>query len=80
MTSLFKNQIENDTITTDMKSAGIHLLNKYSFRPTQLFFFYTHRQGQFCGFIISSEMEYTPYTYAFTEVILHIYGMVVRKI
>ena len=28
---------ENDVITTDMKSTGIHLLNDHSFRATQQF-------------------------------------------
>ena len=32
-------QFENDIITTDLKSAGIHLLNYYSFRHTQQFSF-----------------------------------------
>ena len=48
MTSYFKNKFENDVITTDMKSARIHLLNFYSFRHTQPFYFQTNRIGQLC--------------------------------
>ena len=33
----FKNLFENDVITTDLKSAAIHLLNQFSFRHTQPF-------------------------------------------
>ena len=32
---IMQNQFENDAITTDMKSTGIHLLNYKSFRHTQ---------------------------------------------
>ena len=47
MTSIIKNQFENDVMTTDMKSAGIHLLNYYSFRHTQPFSFWDKSTGPF---------------------------------
>ena len=39
MMSSCKNQLENDVITTDIKSAVIHLLNYHSIRQTQSFSF-----------------------------------------
>ena len=42
MMSSFKNQFENDVITTDMISAGIHLLNYYSFDILNHFHFKTN--------------------------------------
>ena len=51
MTSLFKNLFENDVITTDMKSAGIHLLNRYSFRHTQPFSFLDKSTGPILPFV-----------------------------
>ena len=42
---IIKNQFENDVITRDMKSAGIHLLNYQSFRHTQPFLFLDESTG-----------------------------------
>ena len=49
---IIKNQFENDVITTDMKAAGIHLLNYYSFRHTQQFSFLDKLTGPFLPFVV----------------------------
>ena len=46
------NQFENDIITTDMKSAGIHLLNYYSFTHTQPFSFLDKSTGPIMSFVV----------------------------
>ena len=45
MTSEFKNQFENDVITTDMISAWIHLLINFSLRHTHSFSFLDKSTG-----------------------------------
>ena len=51
MTSLF-NKFENDVITIDMKSAGIHLLNYQSLRHTQPFLFLDKSTGSILPFTV----------------------------
>ena len=51
MTSYCKNQLENDFITTDMKSAGIHFLNHQSFILTQPFSFLDQQTGPILPFM-----------------------------
>ena len=46
------NQFENDIITTDMKSAGIHLLNYYSFTHTHPFSFLDKSTGPIMSFVV----------------------------
>ena len=45
---IMKKRLENDVITTDIKSAGIHLLNYHSLRPFQSFSCLDKSTGQFC--------------------------------
>ena len=45
-------QFENDVITTDIKSAGIHLLIYYSFRYTRPFSFIDKVTGPFMSFVV----------------------------
>ena len=47
-----KKLFENDVISTDMKSAGIHLLNQYSFRHTQPFSFLDKSTGPILPFVV----------------------------
>ena len=47
----YKNWIDNDVISTYMKSAGINLLNKYTFRHTQPFSFLHKSTGPILPFV-----------------------------
>ena len=49
-TSKLKN--DYDVFTTDMKSAGIHLLKQYSFRHTQPFSFLDKSTGPILPFMV----------------------------
>ena len=51
MTSYCKNRLENDVITPDMKSAGIHLMNFQSFIPTPTFLFLEKSTGPILPFV-----------------------------
>ena len=48
MTPKFKNDYDNDVITTDMESAGILLLNTTLYDILNHFHLKTNQQGQFC--------------------------------
>ena len=52
MMSLFKNLFENDVIIKEMKSAGINLLNQYSFRHTKPFSFLDKSTGPILPFVV----------------------------
>ena len=43
--------VRNDVITTDIKSAGIHLLNCHFLRPSQLFSFLEKSTGPILPFV-----------------------------
>ena len=47
-----KKQFENDVITIEMKSAGIHLLNYQSFRHSQPFLFLDKSTGPIFPFLV----------------------------
>ena len=59
MTSYIQDRLENDVIITDIKSAGIHLLNYHSFRPTQPFLFLDQSTWQILPFVALAIYRYT---------------------
>ena len=44
--------VENDVITTDIKSAGIHSLTNHSLRPSQSFSFSDKSTGPYLPFVV----------------------------
>mgnify|MGYP003688546427 CR=1 FL=1 len=47
---IMQEPLENDVITTDIKSAGIHLLNNHSLKPSQSFSFLDKSTGPCLSF------------------------------